>query len=61
MQTRFAAALLTVALSLGGGVAYAATHGGGSRARQRPARTLPASNVHYPCRHHTSAAATASL
>jgi hypothetical protein len=43
------------AIAFGGGGAFAATHGGSHHpTKPTPAKSSPAANVHYPCRHHGS-------
>jgi hypothetical protein len=44
------------AIAFGGGAALAATHAGSHHStKPAPAKRGPASNVHYPCRHHGGA------
>lgn len=44
-------------VSFGTGAALAATHASSHPAKRPVVQARPASNVHYPCRHHANIAA----
>ena len=52
---------VAAATTLGGGGAFAAVHGSSHHATKPAAKPGPASNVHYPCRHHGAGASLAGL
>ena len=50
---------VAAATAFGGGAAFAAVHGGSHHATKPSAKFGPASNVHYPCRHHGASSSIA--
>ncbi len=57
LRQRLVLVVVAGSVSFGAGAALAATHASSHPAKKPVVHPQPASNVHYPCRHHGNIAA----